>query len=52
MAGDLSKVIVKSVWVPMWYTPPTGSYFLSFSPLRVSVVWMVPKEMLVLLVLR
>lgn len=55
MAGDLPTVIVKSVWVSKWYTSPptpTGSYFISFSSLRVSVVWMVPKEMLVPLVLR
>lgn len=53
MAGDLPKIIVKSMWVSKWYTPPTGVLLHLFSPpLRASVVWMVPKEMLVLLVLR
>lgn len=32
MAGDLPKIIVKSMWVSKWYTPPTGVLLHLFPP--------------------
>lgn len=46
--GELLKHLLRSEWESRWSTPSTGSHLGPPSYLRVSVVWMVPREILVL----
>lgn len=50
--GELLKHLLRSGRVSRWSTPFTRSHLGPPSYLRVSVVWMVPREILVLLVPR